>query len=81
MQDSTVVITDIKDAMKDCIENLEDLQKEETSLPFESKKIDGDLLIWPALTYLPATIKFKKVTKKLKVIQLQLKFSSITSIK
>ena len=67
MQGSDTVITDTKDGMQDCIENLEDLRKEEPSLPFESE------------TNLPATKNSKKVTKKLKVIQL--KFSSTTSIK
>ena len=64
MQDSCALISDIKDAMQDCIEELENLREEETSLPFESEKVGGDLLIRPALTNLPATKKFKESNEK-----------------
>ena len=57
-------ICDIKDAMQDCIDELENLREEETSLPFESEKVGGDLLIRPVLTNLPATKKFKESNEK-----------------
>ena len=46
------------------IEKLEDLRKEEAALPFSSE--NGDLLIRPALTNLPATKKFREANKKAK---------------
>ena len=59
-----VLISDIKDAMQDCIDELENLREEETSLQFESEKVGGDLLIRPASTNLPATNKFKESNEK-----------------
>ena len=61
-----VLIIDILDTMNGVIEILEDLQKEEAALPFSSEKLNGDLLIYPALTNLPATKKFRDVNKKAK---------------
>ena len=64
MQASCALISDIKDAMQDCIDELENLREEETSLPFESEKVGGDLLIRSALTNLPATKKFRESNEK-----------------
>ena len=58
MQNSSVLIIDILDTMNDVIEKLEDLQKEEA--------VNGDLLIRPALTNLPATKRFRETNKKTK---------------
>ena len=79
MQDSCALISDIKDAMQDCIDELENLREEETSPPFESEKVGGDLLIRPALTIFPQQRNLKKVMKKPEVVQPE--SSSITNIK
>ena len=65
MQNSSVLITVILDTMN-VIEKLEDLQKEEAALPFSSEKVNGGLLIRPALTNLPATKKLREANKKAK---------------
>ena len=64
MQDSCALISDMKDAMQDCIDELENLREEETSIPFESEDVGVDLLIRPALTNLPTTKKFKESNEK-----------------
>ena len=63
MQNSSVLITDILDTMNDVIEKLEDLQKEEAALPLSSEKVNGDLLIRPVLTNLPATKRFREANR------------------
>ena len=46
MQKDDVLISDIKDALADAVENLRDLTKDETELPFESEcSENGEMVI------------------------------------
>ena len=48
--------------MQDCLEKLEELT-EEITLPFTSERVGSDLFVWPELTNLPATWKFKEANQ------------------
>lgn len=59
MQKSQALITDIKDAMKETLDNLEELESLAVDLPFEAEERDGTAFITPTATNLPASQKFK----------------------
>ena len=64
MQDSSALITDITDTMSDCLQKIETLRNEKSSLPFASEKVGRNLIVSPALTNLPATKKFRERNEK-----------------
>ena len=64
MQKDDVLISDIKDVLADAVENLRDLKKDETELPFESEcSENGEMVIKVEATNLPATQRFKDTNK------------------
>ena len=64
MQKSQALITDIKDAMKETLDKLEELESPDVDLLFEAEERDGDVYITPTATNLPASQKFKEFSPK-----------------
>ena len=60
MQKSQALKTDIKDAMKETLDSLEELKSLDVDLPFEAEERDGNAYITPTATNLPASQKFKE---------------------
>ena len=60
MQKSQALITDIKDAMKETLDSLEELRSLDVDLPFGAEERDGNAYITPTATNLPASQKFKE---------------------
>ena len=57
MQKDDVLISDIKDALADAVENLRDLKNDETELPFESEcSENGEMVIKGEATNLPHNV-------------------------
>ena len=60
MQKSQALITDIKDAMKETLDSLEELDSIDVDLLFEAEERDGNAYITPTATNLPASQKFNE---------------------
>ena len=60
MQKHQALITDIKDAMKETLDSLEELKRLDVDFPFEAKERDGNAYITPTATNLSAGQKFKE---------------------